>query len=459
MVYNKSGNQLLNIYNKSGNDLDYGYDKSGNIIFQKDNRAKLMSYTMFYPDDAPTQYEVLGQYDYFSMTANEFLALYYDDYVTNPPEGITVTKTSLGKDSSNQFDIWQYDFCPTNAQRKILLISGEHGYETTSQFGLAHFLKHVYRIKDKEEFEYIRKYVRIKVIPILNPWAVNQVPREYGVYGGTNPERNFDYDDMWENFTQSHDGGQAGDRWNKKGDYPFQTAETRILAKFTMDNQDSDFYINCHTGEDSGNRDVWIDYMTQTANASAILAAVDKNKAIFNNKYAQAPRVEITGTTYPNETGYGMHGCFDMFCIKATGVFTEQSPCNTIFGNGHNVCKGAIDNYASILYTNVMEALLYKYQNIYDALHPNDSIPITSVSGQNVSMSASDYSKTVILTMTPADTTQFIFDWQSSDASVCEVWGCTNQAVIVKRGTGTATITVTNKSNSQIVTSFTVTVN
>lgn len=458
-VYDLDGNQLYTIYDADGNDLDYGYDADGNIVFQKHSEDVLTSYEMFYPNDAESTYEVShGQY--LQMTADQFLALKYDDYVTNPPQGITVTKTSLGKDSTGQYDIWEYDFKPVDAKRKIMLMSGEHAYETTASFGLAHLIKHIYRSGDNDAFAYIRKYVEIKVVPIFNPWGFNQSPKSYGVYGGINPERNFNYNGLWEMFSASHDGGTAGDYWNKKGDYPFQTAETRTLAKWCMDNQDADFRINCHTGEDSNNRDVWIDYMTQTASASAILEAVEKNEEEFKSRFSQSTcRTEITGTTYPNETGYGMHGSWDMFCVRMTGFTNEQSPRNTRFGgNGKSNSAGAINNYASVTATYIMEMLLNKYQSIYDGLHPNDSVPITAISGQNVSMGAEDYSKTVALTMTPSNTTQFTFDWVSSDASVCEVWGCTDQAVIVKRGTGTATITVTNRKNRSVSTSFTVTV-
>lgn len=455
MVYDKNGNQLSTLSSYSSDDLDYGYDKNGNVIFEK-TYPRLKSYKVFYPDDAPSEYEVAHDYE-FDMNTDEFLELFYDDYLTNPPTGISVTKTSLGKDSTGQYDIWEYDFNPSNARRKVLLISGEHAGEIEAQFGLAHLIHHIYDVDDNDAFEYIRKYVRLKVIPIMNPWGVNQYPRGYGCPDGTNPERNFTYNGMWENFTTSHDGGVVGDPWNIKGDYPFQQAETRTLAKWTMDNQDSDFYINCHTGGDAG-RDVWIDYLTPTPAGPAILAAVEKNKAIFTSKYGQVPRVEVTGTPYPNNTGYGMHGVWDMFCVKATGLWPEQSPLNTIFANGRSTSAGAINNYASILCTYLLEMLLDKYQPIYDSLHPNDSIPIVELTGQNVSIGSSEYSITVALTMIPSDTTQFIFDWESSDTTVCEVWGCTDQAVIVKRGTGSATITVTNRSNEQVSTTFTVTV-
>ncbi len=458
-VYDLNGNQLFTVYDVDGNDLNVAYDVDGNIVFQKGEteKHKLLSYENFYPNDATNDYET--SYNTFRMYTDEFLALMYDDYVTNPPEGVRVTKKSIGKDSTGQYDIWEYDFRPVNAERMIKLVSGEHAYEVTAQFGLAHLIKHIYRIQDNDAFEYIRKYVRIKVVPIFNPWGVNQYPRAYGVLGGVNPERNFNYNGLWENFSSSHDGGIAGDTWNKKGDYPFQTAETRAYAKWTMDDQEKmDFLLNCHTSEDNGSRDVWIDYMTQTAAAEAILAGVERNKAIFRAEFNKTPRVEITGTSYPNETGYGMHGAWNIFCTRTTGFTVEQSPKNTIFGNGSSNCAGAINNYASVLSTYILEMLLDKYQSVYDSIHPNNTVPITSVSGQNVSMRASDYSTTVSLTTAPADTTQFTFDWVSSDASVCEVWGCTEQAVIVKRGTGTATITVANRQNRSVGTSFTVTI-
>jgi len=292
----------------------------------------------------------------------------------------------------------------------------------------------------------------MKIVPIFNPWGCNQFPRTYGVYGGINPERNFNYNGLWEQFTAS------GDTWNKKGDYPFQTGETRVMAKWQMDNQDADYFLNCHTSEDNSTYDLWVDYMANTYAVSAILEALNKNKAEFATKFGRTARVNQVSTTYPNNTGYGMHGMFNIRCVNATGFTVEQPAHNTIWGNGKSCSAGAINNYASILSTYILEMLLNKYQNIYDAIHPNNTKPITTVSGSSVNLGSADYSVTVALTMTPSDTTQFTFDWVSSNTSVCEVWGCTSEAVIVKRGTGTATITVTNRLNPNISTQFTVTV-
>lgn len=447
-VFDINGLSAQTIYDIHGDEPSIGYDIGGNVVYPND---VLTSFEMFYPNDATSQYET-SDFMNFSMTSDEFLALKYDGYVSNPPQGVAVTKKSIGKDSTDTYDIWEYTFKPLNPKRKILLASGEHAYEITAQFGLAHLIEHIYTKQDNPAFAYIRNYVEVKIVPIFNPWGCNQSPRTYGVLGGINPERNFNYNGLWEQFTAS------GNTWNKKGDYPFQTAETKTMAKWQMKNQDADFFLNCHTSEDNSSYDLWVDYMSNTYAVSAILSALEKNKAEFQNLFNSVPRVNQVSTSYPNNTGYGMHGMWNTKCVMATGFTVEQPAHNTIFGNGKSNSAGAIDNYASILSTYVLEMLLNKYQSVYDAIHPSNSVPIVSISGQNVSLVSSDYSTTVTLEMNPTDTTQFTFDWDSSDTSVCEVWGCTEQAVIVKRGTGTATITVTSKLNQNISTQFTVTI-
>lgn len=448
-VYNKSGNALQTAYSFSGSVLSAGYDIDGEQIYP--DGSVLTSFEMFYPDDATSDYQVTDGKN-LSLTPDQFLALKYDGYLTNPPQGIAVTKTSIGKDSTNTYDIWEYTFKPNNPKRKILLASGEHAYETTATFGLALFLNHVYVIDDNPAFAYIRNNVEIRVVPIFNPWGWNQAPKTYGVSGGINPERNFNYNGLWEQFTSS------GDTWNKKGSYPFQTAETRTMAKWQMENQDADYFLNCHTDETGSSYDLWVDYMNNTYAVTAILAALDKNKAEFKTKFGQTARVNQVSTSYPNNTGYGMHGMWNIRCVKATGFTVEQAAHNTIFGNGNSNSAGGINNYSSVLSTYVMEMLLNKYQSIYDAIHTSDVKPITAASKSNVSMTSSDYSTTVALTVTPEDTTQFTFDWTSSDEMVCTVWGCTTEAVIVKRGIGTATITATNRLNNSVVATFIVTI-
>lgn len=449
-VYNTS-EKVDTLYDDSGIVLDNAYDIAGAIIH--DPYECITSYEAFYPNDADGQYETLD-YRNIPFTSDEFLAEYYDDYVTNPPAGITVTKRSLGKDSSGTYDIYEYTFTPTHPKRKVMIMGGEHASEVTAQFGVALLIKHIYSDANNHAFEYIRKSVELKIIPVMNPWGASQKPREYPVAGGENPERNFDYNGLWEMFTST------GDYYNKKGDSPFSAAESKIYAQWDMDNQDADFIINTHTGEpNTGNIDLWLKTTSDTPIIPAIREGFRKNEEIFKNKFGQTARSQFDLTPYPNSTGYGTHAFWKMFCVRSTSFTIEQTPRNTIFGNGKNLSAGAINNYASVTATYLMEMLLDKYQPIYDSIHPNDKIPIRLATGRDVVIGANDYSCTISLILTPINTTQFTFDWVSSNTSVCEVWGCTEQAVVIKRGTGTATLTATNRLNNQIVATCNVVVN
>ena len=163
-IYNIHGETLYTAFDYSGNAVNNGYDINGVQIYPD----VLTDYEMFYPYDAASTYEVANGWD-LTLTAEQFLSLKYDEYVSTPPDGITVTKKSIGKDSTNTYDIYEYDFKPVNPKRKILLMSGEHAYEITAQFGLAHLIYHIYRIGDNPAFAYIRNCVEVKVIPIFNP--------------------------------------------------------------------------------------------------------------------------------------------------------------------------------------------------------------------------------------------------------------------------------------------------
>ena len=52
-----------------------------------------------------------------------------------------VNKRILSKDSSDRYNIYSYDFKPTNYEKTIILISGIHGNEYTPFFGVARFLE------------------------------------------------------------------------------------------------------------------------------------------------------------------------------------------------------------------------------------------------------------------------------------------------------------------------------
>ena len=60
---------------------------------------------------------------------------------------------------------------------KILLLSGVHGDEKGSALGMALFIKELIENKDDETLRYIRNNAIIKVVPIANPWGINNNTR------------------------------------------------------------------------------------------------------------------------------------------------------------------------------------------------------------------------------------------------------------------------------------------
>lgn len=416
---------------------------SGGTITPEEN-AILESYNIFVPQNVSDEWntgEPSGKT--LDISTEEFLELFYDGFVTTPPDGMTVTKTSIGKDKSGSYDMWEYDFKPTNYSRTILLSSGMHTYELSASFGLANFIGHLYTDTGNEAFDYIRKNVRVKVVPIINPWGFNQSPKTYGNVDGVNPNRNFDFDGVWSSFPVYT---PSQNEWNVKGEHPFSEAETRNLAKWVLDNWNAEFWIDCHTGLGYSDKDLWIYYLSDSVILNGIDGAVSKIEAWFKETYGS----DCVTTRTIDSAGSIRHH----WSNKIAGIPTmtlEQAPERTTFGTSNNNDSGDISNYSTNISTFVQEFLLEKYRD-------NTSIPITNVSVSDVTMASDELSKTVEATVTPTNTTQNHFLWESSDESVVEVYGGTNKAVLVSKGTGKAVLTLINRHNSSIVASFNVTV-
>ncbi|HBY20006.1 MAG TPA: hypothetical protein DEG71_03190, partial [Clostridiales bacterium] len=90
--------------------------------------------------EPPTQ---SNAYANTTMSLNDFLSTFYDTHVGIKGDGYTVTKTSLGKDESNTYDIWKYVFEPVNYKRSIVISAGIHAQELPSIFGLALLIGYV----------------------------------------------------------------------------------------------------------------------------------------------------------------------------------------------------------------------------------------------------------------------------------------------------------------------------
>lgn len=154
-----------------------------------------------------------------------------------------ITKTTLGKDSSNTFNIYRYDFTPLNYERTILILSNVHGNEYTSFFGLCRFLEDMVNHSDENSLlNYLRTRVRVVVIPIVNPWGfINSNRRNVN---GVDLNRNCDY--RWAEYTTT--SSQQGQPYYK-GTAPFSEKESQYVKKVVEDIKDDNFVasIDLHT--------------------------------------------------------------------------------------------------------------------------------------------------------------------------------------------------------------------
>lgn len=405
----------------------------------EDAPTTLETYTIFVPENVSDEWKVtsVGALD---MPTAEFLELFYDGFVSAPPSGVTVTKNSIGKDESGQYDMWEYDFKPANYSRTILLSSGMHTYELSASFGLANFIGHLYTDTDNDAFDYIRNNVRVKVIPVVNPWGFNQYPKKYGNINGVNPNRNFDLNGEWSAYN-----GNTNE-WNQKGVAPFSEAEVVNLARWVEANWNAEFWIDCHTGEGYSDKDLWVYYSSDSAILDRINGGISAIETWFKETYGLDC---VTTRTIDNPDSIRMHWSEKIAGVP--GMTLEQAPQRTTFGTAAMNEAADISNYSTNISTFVQEFLLEKYRD-------DNVVAVESVSLTDVTMGLYDLSTTITASVTPGNTTQNKFKWESSNENVVMVYGCTNKAVLVNVGSGTSVISCTNLHNNSVVAQCNVTV-
>ena len=314
--------------------------------------------TIFEFESAPNTWVTDSTGKVLNVSTDDFYDLFYNTWVGKHADGFTVTKTQLGMDQSGQYPIYEYDFCPQNYTYTVLLSSGMHTYELSAHFGLAWFMKTYMRQVDGESlsdgFEYLRKHVRIKVVPISNPWGWNQSPKKYGNVNGVNINRNFDY--------ETDDGGSAWeqfpvqtDEWNQKGSAPFSEAEARILRDWALANPGAYFWIDCHTGLGLGPWDNFIYYSSDDKYVDKIVEALSMLEERIRTKYSkQNPTKEVR----IDHEG-SMRLVWGEKVAGIPGMTIEQTPNNTLWGTALNNESGDITEFAVTVYCYLFSVLPY----------------------------------------------------------------------------------------------------
>lgn len=295
------------------------------------------------------------------ITDESFLDTFYNKYLGYNSNGVFVGKRILGKDTSNTYNLYEYTFMPEDKQytKTILLSSGMHTYEMPAYFGLARWIKEFMESTD-DTFRYLRENVRIVVIPILNPWGVNQDEKTYGNSNGVNINRNFDdWDNAWNDFPiYSADKSDSNyNEWNVKGDTPFSENETQIIKEWLYKYQgEAYFFIDCHTGQGCSRAlygDVWNLYTSSNPLRAKIYSAMDALAERINNKYSTTAKKfsEVDKPSFiKGKFGTDVCGIPTMTIEQATGT-------DTTWQTLPNNCKVAITEYATQIHAYITSML------------------------------------------------------------------------------------------------------
>lgn len=163
-----------------------------------------------------------------SNDPTENLKAFYDGFVDND----YCKKSYIGKDQSKEYNVYKYTFEPKNYTKTIVVTSCIHGNEYSAFYAMAHFMRLVVNNwHQHSQLAYLRKNVRLILVPIVNPWGFANNDREN--VNNVDLNRNFDY--YWE-------GGSPG----KKGTKAFSEAESRNM-KNMFDNLDHvTAHVDCH---------------------------------------------------------------------------------------------------------------------------------------------------------------------------------------------------------------------
>lgn len=276
-------------------------------------------------------------------TYYDFLAHYYDCYL-GMGEGYRVTKKSLGSDASNDgYELIEYDLCPDNYSKIVLLSAGMNTCETGAIWGLATFIKAV-MTSNEAGFKFLRENVRFKVLPIICPSSFDEATLAYPNANGVRINKNFDWNRHWYDVV-----GET------KGDYPDSEHETKILKRWLNDNAwKANLYIDCHQDPDknvSQVNDIAIVICSDSATKAKLDVCFPSLAAFYTSKgyipVGTTPNILSWvegGATYP-KTKYAKVNC------GIPAIMIEQYCSSEMWGSDGNTINDTygIKNYVTML--------------------------------------------------------------------------------------------------------------
>lgn len=182
--------------------------------------------------------------DYSLFNKNTTSADYYaafSEMVGEYPEYCITTNVGNGSDGNS---LYTYDFKPVSFQAvpelteipKIIIVSGQHGFEKCSCYGLYYFVRDLLtNWTNNPTLDYIRNHVHLMILPCVNRYGFDNLA--YKNANGVNLNRNYSV-----GFT----AGTAGTD-DYGGASAFDQPETQIVRDLVSANTDAMLFLDFHT--------------------------------------------------------------------------------------------------------------------------------------------------------------------------------------------------------------------
>lgn len=210
-------------------------DLEGKSDFKKDIRFGVCALQRYYR---------AGNSDYSLFTKNTTSADYYaafSELAGEYPEYCTITNLGNGSDGN---PLYLYDFKPISFKTvaeltdipKIIIISGQHGFEKCSCYGLYYFVRDLLtNWTNNPTLDYIRNHAHLMILPCVNRYGFDNLA--YKNANGVNLNRNYSV-----GFTS----GTAGTD-DYGGEAAFDQPETQIVRDLVSANTDAMLFLDFHT--------------------------------------------------------------------------------------------------------------------------------------------------------------------------------------------------------------------
>lgn len=342
-------------------DVDEVYIGNGskNVEVATENTiAPLTGYTSNISSDfyMPTPQTALPSVDFTGMKTADVYG-WFDALVADLPDGYC-TKTLLGQDASQTFDIFLYDFNPGTPTKTVIFPIGVHP-EKHSIYGSYLFMKDLLQNWQRSSvLTKIRLTTRILLIPVVNPYALDNNTRQNA--NGVDLNRNGGWESLWNAFTPTENmpGG-----YDYKGPSWFSEPETQYLKTLIDNTPEACLFFTPHSGPwDLGGLLTKPFVFTALSNSEVYIGKpnVYPHQAIkyvatkYNLDYAEIASTSATLTAYASSKGI-------------PGLNAEWNTATTAIGNtmDNSVATMITDYYGNLISQFVLQPDTIQVYNWY----------------------------------------------------------------------------------------------